>query len=79
MMAARVWRKQGLQPHRLERYRASNDPDSEKKAADIIGLYLNPPAHAAVFSVDEKTSIQALDRKDPVLPLSPGTRRTAWL
>jgi len=72
MMVARVWRKHGLQPHRIERYLASNDPDFEKKAADIIGLYLNPPAHAAVFSVDEKTSIQALDRKDPVLPLSPG-------
>src|SRR5580692_2577743 len=72
MMVARVWRKHGLQPHRMERYMASNDPDFEKKAADIIGLYLNPPAHAAVFCVDEKTSIQALDRKDPVLPLSPG-------
>ena len=72
MMVARVWRKHGLQPHRIERYMASNDPDFEKKAADIIGLYLNPPAHAAVFCVDEKTAIQALDRKDPVLPLSPG-------
>jgi transposase len=72
MMVARVWRKHGLQPHRMERYMASNDPDFETKAADIIGLYLNPPAHAAVFSGDEKTAIQALDRKDPVLPLSPG-------
>jgi transposase len=72
MMVARVWRKHGLRPHRIERYMASNDPDFEKKAADIIGLYLNPPAHAAIFSVDEKTAIQALDRKDPVLPLSPG-------
>src|SRR5438309_501642 len=72
MMVARVWRKHGLQPHRIERYMASNDPDFEKEAADIMGLYLNPPAHAAVFSVDEKTAIQALDRKDPVLPLSPG-------
>jgi transposase len=72
MMVARVWRKHGLKPHRLERYMASNDPDFEKKAADIIGLYLNPPAHAAVFCVDEKTAIQALDRKDPVLALSPG-------
>src|ERR1700726_1970651 len=72
MMVARVWRKHALQPHRMERYMASNDPDFETKAADIIGLYLNPPAHAAVFSVDEKTAIQALDRKDPVLPLSPG-------
>src|SRR5271166_1479534 len=72
MMVARVWRKHGLKPHRIERYMASNDPDFEQKAADIIGLYLNPPAHAAVFCVDEKTHIQALDRKDPVLPLSPG-------
>lgn len=51
---------------------ASDDPDFESKAADIIGLYLNPPRHAAVFCVDEKTAIQALDRLDPVLPLSPG-------
>src|SRR5450631_3689411 len=72
MMVARVWRKHGLKPHRIERYMASNDPHFEAKAADIIGLYLNPPAHAAVFCVDEKTAIQALDRKDPVLPLSPG-------
>jgi transposase len=50
----------------------SNDPDFEKKAADIIGLYVNPPQHAAVFSIDEKTAIQALDRRDPLLPLSPG-------
>lgn len=51
---------------------ASDDPDFERKAADIIGLYLNPPQHAAVFCIDEKTAIQALDRLDPVLPLSPG-------
>lgn len=72
MMVARVWRKHGLQPHRMERYMASKDPDFEKKAAGLIGLYLNPPAHAAVFGVDEKTAIQALDRKNAVLPLSPG-------
>jgi len=72
MMIARTWQKHGIKPHRIERYMASNDPDFEKKAADIIGLYLNPPQHAAVFCVDEKTAIQALDRKDPVLPLSPG-------
>ncbi len=68
----RVWQRAGLKPHRLERYVASPDPDFERKAADIIGLYLQPPAHAAVFCVDEKTAIQALDRRDPVLPLSPG-------
>jgi len=72
MRVARVWAKHGIKPHRLERYMASNDPEFERKAADIIGLYLNPPQHAAVFCVDEKTAIQALDRKDPVLPLSPG-------
>src|SRR5215831_757314 len=69
---ARVWRRAGLKPHRIEHYRASDDPDFETKAADIIGLYMNPPRHAAVFCVDEKTAIQALDRLDPVLPLSPG-------
>ena len=72
MRVARVWAKHRLKPHRLGRYLASNDPQFESKAADIIGLYINPPQHAAVFSVDEKTAIQALDRKDPVLPLSPG-------
>ena len=68
----RIWRTAGIKPHRLERYMASDDPDLETKAADIIGLYLNPPQHAAIFCVDEKSAIQALDRLDPVLPLSPG-------
>lgn len=68
----RVWARAGFQPHRLERYVTSPDPDFERKAAAILGLYLRPPAHAAVFCVDEKTAIQALDRCDPVLPLSPG-------
>lgn len=71
-MVARAWRRAGLQPHRFERYMLSNDPEFERKAADIIGLYVRPPQHAAVFAVDEKTAIQALDRLDPVLPLSPG-------
>lgn len=72
MMVARTWQKHGIKPHRTESYMYSNDPDFESKAADIIGLYLNPPQHAALFSIDEKSAIQALDRKDPVLPLSPG-------
>jgi transposase len=72
MTITRIWAKHGLKPHRLEGYLSSNDPDFEAKAADVIGLYLNPPQNAAVFCVDEKTAIQALDRKDPVLPLSPG-------
>jgi transposase len=72
MMVARVWQRARLQPHRIERYMISNDPDFEQKAADVIGLYVKPPQHAVVFCVDEKTSIQALDRLDPVLPLAPG-------
>jgi transposase len=68
----RILAQAKLRPHRLDRYMASNDPEFEQKAADIIGLYLNPPQHAAVFCVDEKTAIQGLDRLDPVLPLSPG-------
>jgi transposase len=68
----RIWTKTKLKPHRLDRYMASNDPAFEQKAADIIALYMDPPQHAAVFCVDEKTAIQALDRLDPVLPLSPG-------
>jgi transposase len=68
----RVLKQANMKPHRLERYMASNDPEFEQKAADIIGLYVNPPQHAAVFCVDEKSAIQALDRMDPVLPLSPG-------
>jgi transposase len=67
-----IWKRAGLKPHRLQRYMASNDPRFEEKAADIIGLYIDPPRNAAVFCLDEKTAIQALDRLDPVLPLSPG-------
>jgi transposase len=72
MRVARTWAKAGLKPHQLRRYMASDDPDFTKKAADVIGLYLKPPTNAVVFCVDEKTAIQALDRLDPVLPLSPG-------
>jgi transposase len=68
----RVWAQARLKPHRLDSFMASDDPRIEEKAADIIGLYMNPPQHGAVFCVDEKTAIQALDRLDPVLPLSPG-------
>src|ERR671913_941191 len=71
-LVGKAWRRAGLQPHRFERYMQSDDPEFETKAADVIGLYVNPPQHAAVFCVDEKTAIQALDRLDPVLPLSPG-------
>lgn len=72
LLVARVWRRTRLRPHRLERCILSDDPDFEQKAADDIGLYLKPPQHAAVFAADEKTAIQALNRLDPVLPMSPG-------
>lgn len=71
-LIARIWKEADLKPHRLERYMASNDPQFEQKAAAIIALYLNPPHNAAVFCVDEKSAIQALDRRDRRLPLSPG-------
>ena len=64
MMVARVWKRARLQPHRIERYLMSNDPDFEQKAAEVIGLYVKPPQHAAVFSVDEKSSVQALGKKE---------------
>jgi transposase len=63
---SRVWRHFGIQPHRVRGYMASDDPEFEEKAADIIGLYLKPPLNAAVFCVDEKSAIQALDRLDRV-------------
>jgi len=72
MTVQRIWRKHDIRPHRLDRHMISNDPDFEAKAADVIGLYLNPPAKAVVFCVDEKTAIQALDRQDRMLPLAPG-------
>lgn len=72
MLVQRVWSRAGIKPHRIKHYMASNDPAFESKAADVIGLYLNPPRHTAVFSLDEKTQVQALDRPDPVLPLPPG-------
>ncbi len=69
---ARLWRRHGLKPHRIAYYVASPDPAFEAKAAAILGLYLNPPAHAVVLCIDEKSTIQALDRAQPSLPLSPG-------
>ncbi len=76
-LVRRVWKEADLKPHRMERYLASKDPEFEQKAAAIIGLYLNPPQHAAVFCVDEKTAIQALDPQGPAAAVIAGTRRTA--
>ena len=68
----RLWRKHGLQPHRVKSFKLSSDPEFFEKLEDIVGLYLNPPQKALVFSVDEKSQIQALDRTQPILPLRPG-------
>jgi transposase len=69
---ARIWRKWKIQPHRLETFKFSTDPDLEAKIRDVVGLYLHPPDNAVVVSVDEKSQIQALDRTAPMLPLRPG-------
>src|SRR6058998_1868320 len=78
MAIHRIWHTFGLQLHRSETFKLSNDPLLIEKIRDIVGLYLNPPAHAAVFCVDEKPQIQALDRTQPLLPMQPGQieRRT---
>src|SRR6516164_8648514 len=68
----RIWRAHGLQPHRMRQFKLSHDPDFVPKLKDIVGLYVDPPAHAIVLSVDEKSQIQALDRTQPGLPLKPG-------
>jgi transposase len=68
----RIWRAHGLQPHRVRQFKLSRDPEFVPKLRDIVGLYIDPPAHAMVLSVDEKSQIQALDRTQPGLPLKPG-------
>jgi len=78
MTISRIWHAFGLQPHRSETFKLSPDPQLIEKIRDIVGLYMNPPDHAVVFCVDEKSQIQALDRTQPLLPLRPGQleRRT---
>ncbi len=68
----RIWRAHGLAPHRVRQFKLSNDPKFIDKLRDIVGLYVDPPAHAIVLSVDEKSQIQALDRTQPGLPLKKG-------
>lgn len=68
----RIWRAFGLQPHRLETFKLSTDPDFVAKVRDVVGLYVSPPTHAIVLCVDEKSQIQALDRSQPMLPMRPG-------
>ena len=68
----RIWRAFGLQPHRLETFKLSTDPEFVAKVRDVVGLYVSPPEHAIVLCVDEKSQIQALDRSQPMLPMRPG-------
>jgi transposase len=72
----RIWRGHGLQPHRVRQFKLSKDPAFVGKLRDIVGLYVDPPAHAVVLSVDEKSQIQALDRTQPGLPLKKGRAGT---
>ena len=67
-----IWREAGLAPHRWRQFKLSNDPAFADKVEDVVGLYVNPPAHAVVLSIDEKSQIQALDRTQPGLPMKPG-------
>lgn len=73
---ARIWADHGLKPWRVDTFKISNDPRFEDKLVDVVGLYLNPPARAVVFSFDEKTQCQALDRTQPSLPMKPGRAGT---
>ena len=73
---ARVWRNHKLQPWKVATFKVSNDPHFEEKMTDVVGLYMDPPARAAVFSFDEKTQCQALDRTQPSLPMRPGRAGT---
>jgi len=68
----RIWHAHGLQPHRFRRFKLSNDPNFVEKLRDVVGLYVDPPAHAIVLSFDEKSQIQALDRTQPGLPMKKG-------
>ena len=72
----RVWREHGLQPWRTQTFKLSRDPRFEEKLVDVVGLYLDPPERAAVFSFDEKTQVQALDRTQPSLPMKKGRGQT---
>jgi len=75
----RIWRAHGLQPHRVRQFKLSRDPEFVPKLRDIVGLYVDPPAHAMVLSVDANSQIQALDRTQPDLPLKPGRcGTTCW-
>jgi transposase len=73
---ARIWRDHQLKPWKVDTFKISTDPDFEAKLVDVVGLYMNPPERAVVFSFDEKTQCQALDRTQPSLPMTPGRAGT---
>jgi transposase len=73
---SRIWRAHGLQPHKVKQFKLSNDPRFVEKLRDVVGLYVDPPAHAIVLSFDEKSQIQALDRTQPGLPMKKGRAGT---
>ena len=73
---SRIWAARGIQPHRIETFKLSSDPQFEEKLVDVVGLYLNPPENAIVLCMDEKSQIQALDRTQPSLPMKPGRAGT---
>ena len=73
---SRLWRKHGLMPHRIKKFKVSRDPRFVEKLEAIVGLYMNPPEHALVLCLDEKSQVQALDRTQPGLPLKPGRAAT---
>ena len=72
----RIWRAHGLKPHRIGGFKLSNDKQFQAKLEDVVGLYMAPPENALVFSCDEKSQMQALDRTQPGLPIKPGRNAT---
>jgi hypothetical protein len=75
-MVHRIWQEHGLAPHRFRQFKLSNDPAFAAKVEDVVGLYIDPPQHAVVLSIDEKFQIQALDRTQPGLPMKRGRLAT---
>ncbi len=76
MFVSRVWKDCGFKPHLIKQFKVSNDPNFKEKLEDVVGLYLDPPENAVVFCVDERSSIQALDRTEPGLPMKKGRAGT---
>ena len=75
-MVKKIWEKEDLKPHRLKKFKISNDPHFADKVVDVVGLHMNPPDNAMVLSVDEKTKIHALDRTQTMSPVKSGQSET---